>query len=498
MRIPLSWLQEFLPINKTNEEIADILTLAGLEVDAISKTPISFANVVVGEVLEAAQHPDADKLRVAQVSTGKETLQIVCGAPNCRPGIKVAVALVGATLDDPEGKTLKIKKGKLRGVESQGMLCGAEELCLPGDSDGIMELDPELTLGTPLESLYQDTIFEISLTPNLGHCMSIIGVARELAALTATQLEESKYDQGGTKESSLRVHIGTSECRRYVGRKLTNVTVGPSPTWLSTRLEQAGVRSINNVVDVTNYVMLELGQPMHAFDAELVAGDALFVKNASESEELTTLDEVKRHVPKGALLIYDTVKPLAIAGVMGGFSSSISEKTHSIILESADFDPSSVRRSSKALNLRSESSARFEKGIDPLLQEKAVLRASMLLQEVAGAQIEEASIDEVQTPYEKRTVAFSADRCNKLLGTQLSEGEMKTLFSQLEMAFTGGKVTVPSYRNDVQKEIDLIEEIARMYGYNSIPRKQPVYTTSDIPHDPIYLLKHSFARNVSH
>lgn len=490
MRVPLSWLQEFIPITQTNEELAHTLTLAGLEVDAITNTPLSFSGVCVGEVVETAPHPDADKLCIARVSIGPEVLQIVCGAQNCRAGIRVAVAQIGATLTDENGKTFTIKKGKLRGVESQGMLCGASELQLPGDNGGIMELDPSFAIGSMLDTFYQDTIFEISLTPNLGHCMSILGIAREISALTNTPLIwKSPSPVEGEKESSLNVTIDSDECRMYAGRKVENIIVGTSPSWLSTRLEQAGIRSINTIVDVTNYVMLEMGQPMHAFDAELLAGNTLFVQNAREPEEMITLDEVKRHIPRGTLLIYDSVKPLAIAGVMGGISSSISEKTKSIVFEAADFDPSAVRRSSKALNLRSESSARFEKGIDPRMPMKAIERACELLQKITSDAIAKNPVQEIRIPYEPRQIPFSVERCNRLLGIHLTEGEMTTLFARLEMTFSHGTVSIPSYRNDVNEEIDLIEEIARMYGYNAIPRRSPVYATSTIPHSPLYLLE---------
>ncbi len=490
MRVPLSWLKELIPTSKTPEEIGDILTLAGLEVDDIRETPLSFSGIIVAEVTSTSPHPEADKLQIASVHTGKETVQVVCGASNCRPGLRTAFATIGATLKAEDEKVIKIKKGKLRGIVSEGMLCGASELNLPGDNGGIMELSEEIPLGTCLSTLYSDTIFEISLTPNLGHCTSILGIARELSALTNTPLHQKTISITKTHAlSPLSVGIHSDECSSYVCRRLSNVNVGPSPAWLSERLENAGIRSINNIVDVTNYVMLELGQPMHAFDATLLAGDTLIIDSSSQDEEMITLDEVQRHIPKGTLLIYDTVKPLAVAGVIGGASSSISDKTTDIVLEAAHFSPSSVRKSSKALNLRTESSSRFEKGVDPLLQKKAIEYATKLLIEIAGATAADEVTEICTAKYTPRVIPFSPEKCNKLLGTTLTEGEMDTLFKRLSIDYANGNATPPSYRNDITSEIDLVEEIARMYGYNNIPRKRPTYTTQARPHDPAYLIE---------
>lgn len=486
MRLPLSWLQKIIPLTQSVEEISDTLTLAGLEVEGIIETKLPFHTVVVGEVVSCEQHPEADKLKVAQVSDGKETFQVVCGGANCRKGIRVALAKVGAELDLPDDKKLKIKKSKLRGVESHGMLCAKEELGLEETSEGIWELDESFTLGTEIDTYFKDTIFDISLTPNLGHCTSVIGVARELSALLNIPYTAPETTAIEDAESPLSISIETDACYRYAGQVLRGITVQDSPSWLVAALENAGMRSVNNVVDITNFVMMELGQPMHAFDAAMVQNETIFVRESTQGETLDTLDDVTREVPRGTLMIYDKNKPLAVAGVMGGLSSSVTDETTDIILESAAFDASAVRKGSKGLNLRSESSSRFEKGIDPLMQEYALKRATDLLLQIAGGKRDGGIAVEERVSYKKRVIPFSLANCNKLLGTDLSETAVDAFFERLEMEKTPQGIIPPSYRNDVCAPIDLIEEVARIYGYNNIPRKSPTYTKPTLDHDPSY------------
>ena len=362
MKFPLSWIQEWIDARDLSPaEIAEALTRGGIEVDSFTPAPLSFTGVCVAKVVDAQPHPEADNLRVATVSDGKETFQVVCGAANCCKGLVTAFAKVGAKLGD-----IKIKKAKLRGVESQGMLCAADELGLPGDSSGIMELDG--TVGTNLADMYGDVIFEVSLTPNLGHCTSIMGLARELGALFERSVKEPTSaieETGNAPTIALSISDG-DQCSRYAYRIVEGVTVGPSPDWLVKRLEACGVRSINNVVDVTNYVMLERGQPLHAFDVSKIENDEIRVRSDLPEIEMETLDGEKRKIPAGTLLICDGKKPIAIAGVMGGANSEVDENTRAILIESACFDGSAVRSASKALQLRSEASSRFEKGVDPL------------------------------------------------------------------------------------------------------------------------------------
>ena len=495
MLVPLSLLKEFLDIDLDIQSISDILTLAGLEVDKVEDVPFTFQGVIVAKVEKADQHPNADRLKVATVFDGKERFQVVCGAPNCREGLITAFAKVGAELTDEKGKKWKIKQGKLRDVESNGMLCASSELGLGEDSDGIMELDEMAPIGMPLNELLGDTIFEITLTPNLGHCSSVLGVARELAAHLNLQVRMPNFTLEEASENiadGMSVHIGDG-VDRYACRIIKDIKVGPSPNWLKTRLENAGVRSINNIVDVTNYVMIKLGQPMHAFDLEKI-GKQIKAAFCTKPTKIETLDGEVREVPAGSLMIADENGPLAIAGVMGGASSEVSDATTSIMLESANFDSSMVRKASKALSLRSESSARFERMIDHEMVPFALNYAASLIEALAGGKVLSGMIDENAKPTKDRTLKLRLHRVNALLGTELSLNEVEDFLSKLEMrTLSDGdgvvNVTIPSYRNDVTSEIDLVEEVARVYGYNNIPRCPLNYTPSKLPHDPIVLLE---------
>lgn len=493
MRIPLTWLKDFISFSLLPEELAKKLTMAGLEVDSIESKGGNLIDIVVGHVLETEKHPNADKLTVAKVSDGKEVLQIVCGAPNCRPGIKVALAKIGAVVD-----TMKIKKSKLRGVESSGMLCSGQELGLSEEYDGILEINQDVPVGTPLADLYADTIFEISLTPNLNHANSVMGVARELAAVTGTTIHLPKFsliegEQG--IEDSLQVRVvDQTACPRYTSRVIKNVKVEPSPEWLKNRLEAAGFRSINNVVDITNYVLLELGHPLHAFNYDRISGQEIIVRKAQEGETIQTLDGKERILQGTTLVICDRDKPLAIAGVMGGANSEVDESAHHIVLESAYFDPISIRRTSKYFGLQTEASKRFERGSDPNLALFALDRAAQLIQEIAGGEIQSGAIDVKAKEFTDLNVICRLSRINQILGTLLSRGEVETFFQNLSFAYQWDgqdrfTVKVPTYRVDITGEIDLIEEIARLYGYDHIPREGGEFIASEIPHTPIYLFE---------
>lgn len=497
MKVPLSWLEEYIELHESPEEIAKVLTISGLEVDAIESASLGFSGVVVGEVVRTEPHPEADRLTVAEVAVGEEKFQVVCGAPNCRAGIKTAFAQVGAKLTAPDGETFKIKKSKLRGVPSHGMLCAGSELGLAG-SDGIMELDPTLKTGTSFEELYGDTIFEISLTPNLGHCMSVWGIARELSSLLDRPMkgEEVVFGEAMGPATSDKISVSIEDqahCFRYCAQYVEGVTVGPSPDWLRSRLEMAGVRSINNIVDVTNYVMLTWGQPLHAFDADKLVGDELIVRSLEEPYTMETLDDVERELPKGTLVIADAEKPVAVAGVMGGKDSAVSNQTQNVVLEGAWFCASSVRRSSKLLSLRSDSSARFERGIDGEAVENAVRYAAQLLTEVAGATAVHTPIDERIKPPQEKKVLLRLERTNAILGTALSFGELEAIVQRMGVTFSveegGFFVVIPSWRNDIHEEIDLIEEVARIYGYNLITTDNLRITTSMLPDDPHFVIE---------
>lgn len=471
MKIPFSWLKTYIPTQLSAEEVAEKLTMAGLEVDAIEPSALGFEGVVVGEVREAKQHPDADKLSVATVFDGKEEHEVVCGAPNCRTGMKTAFAPLGASI---QGK--KIKKGKLRGVTSHGMLCSEVELGIGSNDEGIAELD--LPVGQDLSEIYGDVVFEISLTPNLGHCFSILGVARELAAMTGEKLTLPDIPlNNGQSQATVPVKIESPDCARYACCVIEDVKVGPSPDWLKKWLEASGIRSINNIVDVTNYVMLEIGQPMHAFDLDQVK--EIVVRPSKPGETLKTLDGVERRLEPETLVIAN----LALAGVMGGEASEVSEKTTRILLEAAHFSPQAVRKTCKFTMMSTESSKRFERGCDPEQVITALHQACSLIEGRAGKVVDHYK------PFPKKKIAVRTDRTNRILGTQLSESEIESILGRLDFFLEDGAYVVPSYRSDITQEIDLIEEVGRLYGFNNIPKRPARYVSSDLPHTAQYLFE---------
>lgn len=505
MLIPYSLLKQHLELSPEQErdfvpeKIAEVLTLAGLEVDKVEKTALGFSGVVVAKVLEAHQHPEAEKLKVAKVTDGHSTYQIVCGASNCRAGLTTALAKVGAQLTEASGSTFKIKKSKLRGIDSEGMLCSMDELGLSGYQEGIMELESSLPLGTSLEDLYGDTIFEISLTPNLGHCLSIRGIARELSSLMGLKLAPIKTSIApGSFSTSDKVFLTVEDpnkCYSYYCRYVENVEVKPSPQWLKESLEACGLRSINNIVDVTNYVMISLGQPLHAFDYDKINEGQILVRSFPHPITLTTLDDISREVPADSLLICDNEKPLALAGIMGGASSSITETTTRLVIEAAHFDPASIRKTMKQMQLRTDSSSRFEKGIDSQGVEKALDLAVSILQEIASACPAQESLKEIVRPYEERVIVCRLQQINRILGTSLSLHEVESIFHRLKMPLQTNSdsktisLKIPSYRNDIQQEIDLVEEVARIYGYHNIDLPTPYVINSTLPHSPQYLME---------
>ncbi len=493
MKAPLSWLKDFLPLAFSPQEIADTLTLLGIEVEKIIGLTTSFSGVVVGKVLQADQHPNADRLRVARVTDGSQEYQVVCGAANCRAGITVAFARIGAELTGDDGKKWKIKKSKIRDVESEGMLCSPKELHLAEEADGIIELSSDLALGSDLSTYVNDPVFDISLTPNLGHALSVLGIARELAAAYKTKARAPAIHLKETGGKKMNVEIADLKlCPRYACRIMTGIKVGPSPEWLQKRLAACGFRPINNIVDVANYVMIELGQPLHIFDLDQVK-EKIVVAAAEEPLALKTLDGQQREIPPQTLLIRDAEKPLAIAGIMGGLSSAATEKTVNILIESAVFYPGSIRKSSRLLDLKTDASYRFDRGIDGGNVVYALDRAAALIQEISGGQIHPL-VDVKQHAFTPRVIQCRLARLHQMLGFHLSFSEASELFERLEMHVKAIEenildVTVPTYRNDLQQEIDLVEEAARLFGYNNIPRGRPVYTGSTLPDDGIYRLE---------
>ena len=469
--------------------------MLGIEVEAIKQLGTGLDGVIVGRVDAVGPHPNADKLVLCQVDVGEaESLQIVCGAPNVREGMFAPVATIGATL--PIGLT--IKSAKLRGEVSQGMLCSEKELGLSEDAAGLMELSTDVSLGILLtEALgLDDVMFELEVTPNRPDCLSLIGVAREVRAETGNPLKLPSVD---LRESDTDIRELTSVtidapdlCPRYAARVIQGVKVAESPTWLQQRLESVGVGVINNIVDVTNFVLMEYGQPLHAFDyhklADVKHGLAscalrrIVVRRASDGEQLTTLDEVDRELTTDMLVIADAEKPVALAGIMGGYDSEITETTCDVLLESAYFNPSSVRATAKALGINTEASYRFERGADPGAVLAALDRAAQLIAELAGGTVCKGIVDVYPGEKPLREIQIRPDRVNFVLGTEIAAAEMEQILSRLgfdvEASGSAYQVTIPTFRSDITREIDLIEEIARVYGYDNIPTTLP---KGDIP-----------------
>ncbi|MEM7175214.1 MAG: phenylalanine--tRNA ligase subunit beta [Chlamydiota bacterium] len=497
MRLLLSWLKDYLDPKLSVEKLAERLTLIGLEVDAIYPTPLSFAHVIVAEVRDVSPHPNADQLKIAEVFDGTQCLPIVCGDPRCRSGMKTALAQIGASLTDEKGKRYTIKKTKLRGIHSHGMLCSEKELGLSEKGNGIMSITSDIPAGTPLETLYSDTVFDISLTPNLGHCMSVLGIARELSALLDCPLTPSFSISEDAAPIDKAVQIDFLEPENtlsYHCRLICDCRVGPSPDWLQKRLEYAGLRSVNNIVDVTNYIMLDLGLPLHAFDYDRLKEPTISVRSAPSSFSLDLIDGKTHSIPAGTLIVYAGNDPIAVAGVMGSAHSEVGEKSRHILLEAAHFTPEAVRKSSKILGMRSEASARFERGIDPENIVMALDRAATLIAEIAGGAVSQKRATKIAHPWQPRSLRCSTSNTNRLLGTTLSASEVEAILRRLEMNPKSldrdhFQVEVPSYRNDINLEIDLIEEIARLFGYNNIPRKVATAPVSSLPHSPLFLLE---------
>ncbi len=499
MKVPLSWLKEYIDIDLQPEEIANKLTLAGLEVDGYTIGGTNFEGIIVGEVLKVEKHPNADKLVVAQVTDGKEEFQVVCGAANCRQGLKVAFAKIGASLTGENGQSFQIKKSKIRGVESSGMLCAGDELGLTENAEGILELANDAVLGSSLSDVYADTVFEISLTPNLSHCTGMIGIARELSAITGIPYHlptiTLKELEDETCQDWLQVSVlSPEECPRYSCRVIKDLQVGPSPAWLKHRLEQCGLRSVNNIVDATNYVLLELGHPLHAFDYDRLEGRQIIVRKAKPNEGIQTLDGKDRQLKENQLVIADAVKPIAIAGVMGGSASEVEDQTRCIVLESAYFNPVTIRKTSRELGLSTDASKRFERGTDPNQLIFALNRAAGLIQELAGGRSIKGVIDEKFKEFPELVATCRLDRINHVLGTMLSRGEVENIFNSLAFNYQWDGhdrfiVNIPTYRVDIKEEIDLIEEVARLYGYENIVKTATTYRSSRLAPDPLYLFE---------
>lgn len=477
MKVSLSWLSQYTPVRLSPTDLAEALTRVGLAVDAVVDRFAFMDTVRVGRVVSVDRHPAADRLTICRVDTGPETIQIVCGAPNVRAGALAAVALPGTAM--PDGTTLAA--GVLRGQRSDGMLCSAAELTVGADADGILVLEEGLSVGTPLNRALglSDPVLEIDLTPNRADCLSIIGVARETAALQRTRLTLPDVRLDESDPPAERLAAVTIEapdhCPRYAARVIEGVRVGPSPHWLQDRLRSIGLRPINNLVDVTNFVMMELGQPLHAFDLDRLAGRRIVVRTAAAGERFTTLDGRERVLEADMLMICDAEKPVAIAGVMGGQNSEIAEGTTRVLIESARFDPVSVRRTSKRLGLATDASRRFERGVDPVGAVTAADRAAMLMAEVAGGRIARGAIDAHPRPWMPQPIRLSVQSTHRLLGTRVPKNRIARLLAGIGFTVEPAperdvlSVTAPSFRVDVGRPEDLMEEVARLAGFDTIP-----------------------------
>ena len=484
MKIPLSWLKEYVDFEDTVEGLADKLTFSGVEVEGIERLGGGVPGVVVGEVLGIEKHPNADKLTLCRVNFGGPAeMTVVCGAPNVAVGGKYPFAPLGVAL--PCGIT--IEKRKVRGVFSEGMLCAEDELGISDHHEGLIVLDAAWAPGTPLAEVLgpPETVIEVEITPNRPDCLSLLGLAREVAALYGTKV---KVPDTTLAESPPAVEKATSvvvedltDCPRYTARILQDVKVGSSPDWMKRRLEAAGIRAINNIVDITNYVMLECGQPLHAFDQKLLAEGRIVVRHPKPGEKILTLDGVERALEPQMLVIADAQKPLAIAGVMGGEHSGINESTTDVLLESANFRPASVRATSKKLGMLSDASYRFSRGVDSELAEFGSRRAAKLICELAGAKVLKGVVDVRSEPRKPQTVVCRPARLEALLGLSATPEDIASLFESLELKVRRHspeaiEVEVPSFRGDLTREADLIEEYARIYGLKKLPPVRPMAT----------------------
>ncbi len=515
MKISFNWLKQFVETNLPAVQVADILTDLGLEVEGMESKisiPGGLEGVVVGKVLTCIQHPNADRLKLTTVDIGREEpLQIVCGAPNVAVGQTVPVATIGTTLYDDEGKAWSIKKGKIRGEESYGMICAEDELSLGESHAGIMILEDELEAGTLLSEVFEvekDEVFDIGLTPNRADAMSHMGVARDLRAglkrhgknheLITPSVSKFHVDN---RTFIIDIDVKQPELApRYCGVTISGLKVGKSPVWMQNRLKAIGLNPINNIVDVTNYVLHELGQPLHAFDADALVDKKIVVQTVAEGTKFVTLDGVERILSNEDLMICDAEKPLCIAGVFGGLNSGVNQSTSTIFLESAYFNPISIRKTAKRHGLSTDASFRFERGIDPNITDYALKRAVLLILEVAGGQVTSEVSDLYPKRFEANQVLVNYSKIDATIGKDIDREVIKDILTSLDIKInsvteTGVGLTIPAYRNDVTREIDVIEEILRVYGYNNINASRNLKAALvDIP----LVSKHQLVQRVSH
>ncbi len=509
MKISYNWLREYVNSSLTPSEAEKILSSIGLEVESmesVEEIPGSLDGVVVGEVVECGKHPDADKLSLTKVDAGEsELLQIVCGAPNVAKGQKVLVAKVGTTLTFTSGEQVKLKRAKIRGVESAGMICAEDELGIGTSHDGIMVLPADAVVGTPAKEylgLETDTLLEIGLTPNRVDAASHIGVARDFSAWlrfngTDSRLVKPSVENFETLVKSLDIKpakvtvVAADGAPRYAGLTFDNVTLAPSPDWLKKRISAIGLRPINNIVDITNFILHETGHPLHAFDYDKIAGHEVIVRRAKDGERFTTLDGVERELTADDLMICDAEKPMTLAGIFGGAESGITSSTKRVFLESAYFNPVSIRKSSKRHQIKTDASFRYERGADPEMVPYAIKRAAILFQELAGATVAGDIIDIYPEKIDRAVVEIDFERVERLIGKRIGRESILNILEYLEYDIlksdnTGASLSVPCYRVDVTRECDIVEDVLRIYGYNNveIPERMVASITPGRKPDP--------------
>ena len=485
MKVSLSWLRDYVDVTMPVNEIAEMLTMAGLEVEGVEDRYHYLNNIVVGRITTVTPHPNADKLKLCRVEAGADTFDVVCGAPNAQEGMLAPLALLGAEL--PNGMT--VQQSTIRGEASYGMLCSQAELSLGTDhKSGLLVIEGDVAPGTPLNKALglSDPVLDISLTPNRADCLSVMGIAREVAGFQGVRIKRPAIElppaQGDIHKMTSVTIQAPDHCPRYAARLVVDVKVAPSPFWLQDRLISVGLRPINNIVDITNYILMETGQPLHAFDFDFLEDHRIEVRTANDGEPFTTLDDKERRLEKDMLMICDGKKPVAVGGVMGGLNSEIKDHTTRVLIESAYFSPASVRRTAKRLGLSTDASHRFERGVDPEGTLYALDRAAQLMAELGQGQLIAGTVDEVGHLPKTQTIDLEADRTNILLGTDIPIAEMADLLSAIEFDVTpkdAGTLTVgiPSFRVDISRPQDLMEEIARRWGYNNIPVTYPVITS---------------------
>ncbi|MEK7165109.1 MAG: phenylalanine--tRNA ligase subunit beta, partial [Patescibacteria group bacterium] len=516
MLLPLNWLKQFIKINSNVDEIAGKLTLSGSEVEKIVKHDAGLSKVYVGQIKTIKPHPNADKLRLAYVDIGQnKLLEIVCGAPNIEAGQKVPVVMLGGSVPG-----ISIEPRDIRGVKSQGMLCSQKELGLGDDHSGIFVLPPDAPIGLDVTKLLElnEPILELEITPNRADCFSVRGLAREVTALFGRKIQDTRYKiQESTKKTSTVLSVEVKDkdlCPKYMARVIEDVVVGSSPLWLQNKLRQVGIKSINNVVDVTNYVLMELGQPLHAFDFDLLfpsfsrtspqpspwkGEGAITVRRAKKGEKLLALDDKTYNLDDSMLVIADEKQPVAIAGVMGGKESGVTSETKTVILESAIFDPVAVRKTSKILGLRSESSARFEKGLDPAATEEALDQAAAMIAELSNGVILKGIVSVgAARRIGGRAIKISTTEITNLLGAEIKPQKIKSILQSLGFGVSGNgqnlNVKIPSWRADVSMGADIVEEIGRMVDYNTLPKTLPSTSLQSKPIEPLQLLRRNLRK----